>query len=266
MWLSVAVKYIKLSWRIFLANFSSALSFRLSFFLYVLGTVIFFGGQFFIWTIFFNQFPMVGGWTSKDLMLVYSLYLFSLSVLDIFVGGVSDLSKIINAGNLDYYISFPKPILWHVAVSKSDVSSIGSVVLSFLFFLYSSPMDLSKVLLFLFASCFSIVLLFNFLVATQSISFFIGGFDQGASAVRHLLAIVSPYPFSIFPSPFKYILMTVIPSFFVVTLPARLVNNFSVLNLIILVCGCVISSFISHKIFKAGLRRYESGNMVNVRM
>ena len=266
MWLSVVVKYIKLSWRIFLANLSSALSFRLSFFLHVFGIVIFFGGQFFVWTIFFNQFPMVGGWTSKDLILVYSLYLFSLSVLDIFVGGVGDLSKIINTGNLDYYVSFPKPILWHIAVSKSDVTSLGSVVLSFVFFLYSSPIALSRILLFLFASCFSMVLLFNFLVATQSISFFIGGFDQGASAVRHLLAIVSPYPFSIFPSPFKYILMTVIPSFFIVTLPARLVDHFSLLNLGILISGCVISSFISYKIFKAGLRRYESGNMVNVRM
>ena len=97
-------------------------------------------------------------------------------------------------------------------------------------------------------------------------AFFIGGFDQGASAVRHLLAIVSPYPFSIFPSPFKYLLMTLIPSFFVVTLPARLVNNFSVLNLLILILACVLSSFISYKVFKVGLRRYESGNMVNVRL
>jgi ABC-2 type transport system permease protein len=273
MWLSVVVKmwlagvkYIKLSWRVFLANFSSEMSFRLSFFLRVVGIVIFFGGQFFVWTIFFNQFPMVGGWTTKDLILVYSLYLFSLSILDVFAGGVGDLSKVINAGSLDYYISFPKPILWHIAVSKSDVSSLGSVVLSLVFFIYSSPLDPLRILLFLFASCFSIVLLFNFLVATQSIAFFIGGFDQGASAVRHLLAIVSPYPFSIFPSPFKYILMTVIPSFFVVTLPARLVNNFSVLNLLILVLACVLSSFVSYKVFKAGLRRYESGNMVNVRL
>jgi ABC-type uncharacterized transport system permease subunit len=44
------------------------------------------------------------------------------------------------------------------------------------------------------------------------------------------------------------------------------VNNFSVLNLLVLVLACVLSSLISHKVFKAGLRRYESGNMVNVRL
>jgi ABC-2 type transport system permease protein len=266
MWLSVAVKYAKLTWRIFLANLSSAMSFRLSFFLHIVGVVIFFGGQFFIWMIFFKQFPMVGGWTSKDVILVFSLYLFSVSMLDVFAGGVMDLAKIINAGSLDYYLAFPKPVLWHLAVSKSDVISLGSIVLSFVFFLSQGSISILRILLFLVASCLSITLTFNFLVVTQSIAFFISGFDQGASAVRRLLAIVSPYPFSIFPSPFKYFLMTLIPTFFIVTLPAKLVDNFSVKIFVILVCVCIVSSFIAHIIFKAGLRRYESGNMVNVRM
>jgi ABC-2 type transport system permease protein len=266
MLLSVVGKYIALSLRIFLTNFSSALSFRLSFFLYIVGVVLYFGGQFFLWTVFFKQFPLVGGWTSKDLILVYSLYLFSVSVLDVFAGGVMDIAKIINAGNLDYFLAFPKPILWHLSVSRADVISVGTVVLSLLFFLFSAPISIAKIALFIFASCFSMILLFNFYVVTQSISFFVGGFDQGASMVRHLMAIVSPYPFDVFPNALKYILMTLVPSFFIVTLPARLVNNFSVLNLIILTFACVISSFISYKVFMAGLKRYESGNMMNVRL
>lgn len=266
MLLSVAGKYLVLSWRIFCANFYSAISFRLSFFLHIIGVIMYFGGQFFIWTIFFNQFPMVGGWTSKDVILVYSLFVFSVSLLDVFAGGVMDLAKIINAGNLDYFLAFPKPILWHVAVSKSDVVSLGAIALSLSFFILSTPFDPLRILLFLLASCLTIVLLFNFYVATQSITFFIGGFDQGASMIRYLLAIVTPYPFSIFPSPFKYILMTFIPSFFVVTLPAKLVDNFSCKILLILIGACVVSSFIARFIFKKGLQRYESGNLISVRM
>ena len=266
MWLSVVGKYIRLSWHIFVANYYSAVSFRLSFVLHVIGAMAFFGGQFFIWTVFFNQFPMLGGWTSKDVMLVYSLYLFSISVLDVFVGGVMELAKIINAGNLDYYLAFPKPVLWHVAVSKSDVISLGTLVMSLVFFLFSGPLGVMRLALFLIASCFTMVILFNFLVITQAIAFFIPGFDQGASSIRHLLAIVSPYPFSIFPSPFKYLLMTIIPTFFIVTLPATLVDAFSVQALIILIVVSVFSSFVAHKVFKAGLRRYESGSMINVRL
>ncbi|MFH1831495.1 MAG: ABC-2 family transporter protein [bacterium] len=266
MLLSVVGKYTKLSWRIFLANLSSALSFRISFFLEIFGGVMFFCGQFFLWTVFFNQFPMVGGWTSKDVILTYSLFLFSYSILEAFAGGIMRLAEIINDGSLDYYLTYPKAILWHISVSRADVIALSTVILGFVFFLASGPIELSKILLFLLASCFSMILMFNFFIITQSIAFFIGGFSDGAKAVRYLLSVVSPYPFSIFPAPFKYLLMTIIPSFFIVTLPARLVNNFSFQTLAILICACAVSSFIAHKVFKAGLRRYESGNMINVRL
>ncbi|KKP35840.1 MAG: hypothetical protein UR26_C0002G0140 [candidate division TM6 bacterium GW2011_GWF2_32_72] len=266
MWLSVAVKYIRISWAMVVANLLSVMSFRLSFLLYIFGIVIFFGAQFFLWIVFFNQFPSVGGWTSKDMMLVYSLYIFSLSVLDVFAGGMGDLARIVNAGNLDYYLALPKPILWHIAVSKADVASVGPVVLSFIIFLFSGPIGWLRILLFLFASCFSMILFFNFLIISQSIVFFVGGFEQGASAVKHLLTIVTPYPFSVFPVPFKYILMSIVPSFFVVTMPARLVDSFSIQTLIVLVCVCLVVSFLANKVFKSGLRRYESGNMMNVRL
>jgi ABC-2 type transport system permease protein len=267
MWLSVVAKYVRLSWCIFRANLASAVSFPLSFLLHVIGIVIFFGGQFFIWTVFFTQFPSVGGWNVHDVIIVYSLYIWSLSVLDVFCGGVmNDLAKIINAGNLDYFLTLPKPVLWHVAVSRSDVISLGTMVLSIAFFMFSGFCDLAHILLFLFASCFFLVLLFNFFVVTQSIAFFIGGFEQGASAIRHLLSIVSPYPFSIFPSPFKYVLMTFVPSFFVVTLPAQLIKNFSFSTLGILIIACLVSSLLAYIIFKKGLARYESGSLINVRM
>src|SRR3990172_5861798 len=160
MWLSVAVKYAQLSWRIFRANLASALSFPASFFLHVFGGVLFFAGQFFIWTVFFNQFPLVGGWTVYDVALVYSLFLFSLSMVDVFAGGVMDLAKIINLGSFDYYLTFPKPVLWHVAVSKSDIISLGTIVLSLVFFLMSGPISAVRIGLFLFASGFSMILLF----------------------------------------------------------------------------------------------------------
>ena len=228
--------------------------------------MIFYGGQFFLWNIFFRQFPLVGGWTSHDVMVVYSLYTFSFAVLDVFAGGVTDLAKIINAGGLDYYLVFPKPLLWHIAVSKSDVTSLGTIILSSVCFLTSEPFAIARLLTFFLASCFTILLLFNFLIITQSIAFFIGGFDQGASALRHLLTIVSPYPFAIFSSPFKYIFMTFIPSFFIVTLPAQLISNFTPTVLAILILACIVSSFCASKIFKKGLSRYESGNLVNVRI
>lgn len=50
------------------------------------------------------------------------------------------------------------------------------------------------------------------------------------------------------------------------TLSASLIEHFSFQALGILIVVCVVSSAVAHKVFQAGLKRYESGNMMNVRM
>lgn len=264
--LSTVGNYISLSWRIFLVNLQTAMSFKWSFVLEIIGVIAFYGGQFFLWTTFFKQFPCVGGWTYQDVMLVYSLFLFSFSLMDVFLGGINELAILINTGGLDYFIVFPKPILWHIVVSKSDVISLGVVVQSLTFFFYSGTILWSRTCLFLLASIFCIILLFNFLAITQSLAFFISGFDQGANIIRYQLMTIVTYPFSIFPKPFKYLLMTIIPSFFIITLPAQLISNFSWRIFGVLIVISILSSLLANAIFSAGLRRYESGNLIGTRV
>lgn len=266
MWLSVAVKYLRLSWNIFLSNVSSAMSFRVAFLLHITGLSLFYIGNFWLWIIFFKQFSSVNGWGMANVSLVSAIFIFSYSVVDSFAGGVTELARIICSGGLDYFLVFPKPILWHIAVSRSDVTSIFSGILSLGMFWYSGDITLCKTALFLLASCFSAILFFNFLVISQSIAFFVGNIEYAALESRYFMATVSRYPFSMFPSPFKYVFMIIIPSFFVVTLPANLVESFSLTTLAILVFASVASSFLAYFVFTKGLKRYESGNLVTVRM
>ena len=263
---SVVAKYLKLTWRIFLVHVSTALSFRTSFLLNLIGITLFFGGQFFLWIVFYRQFPSLGGWTSQDLCVVYSLYLFSFSLVDTFAGGIMVLARDINAGNLDYYITLPKPILWHIAVSKAEIESIATLLLSASFFITSGKVTIFTFFLFLGTSIFSAFLIFNFYVITQSIAFFLKGFEQGAGALRHLLSIASTYPFSIFPNGLKLIFLTIIPTFFITMMPAQLILDFSLTNLSIVLSSCIISSIIAKIVFTAGLKHYESGNMISVKL
>lgn len=268
--LSLAVKtiakYVRLTSYIFRANLRSALSFRFSFILYLIGLSAFVGGQFFIWSIFFSQFPQLGGWSVRDVQTTYSLFIFSYAIINLFFGGILELAETINKGQLDSYLTYPKPLLWHVAVSMADMADVATLALSSIVFLYAAPFSLTRVLLFLLASCLTTPLIFNFVVITQSVTFFWGGFEGGAGAIRHLMIIVAPYPFRVFSSPFKYLLMTAIPSFFVVTLPASLIDAFSYRTLAILIAAIVISTIVARLVFTAGLRRYESGNLINVKV
>src|ERR1700689_1744893 len=102
MWHLVVGKYLKLTGHMFLLNLSSMLSSRASFWLGLVGRIIFDGGQFLLWFMFFKQFPSIGGWTIYDVGLVSGLYMVSFAIIDVFFGGVMDLAKIINSGGLDY--------------------------------------------------------------------------------------------------------------------------------------------------------------------
>lgn len=266
MWLSVVGKYLRLSWLIFLSNIASAVSFRISFLIHIIGLSFFYVGNFWLWIIFFKQFSSVGGWGMTNVSLVSALFLFSYSIVDVFAGGVTELARIIASGGLDYFLVFPKPILWHIAVSRSDITSLCSLFLSVGMFCYSGDITLYKTLSFLIASGFSTILFFNFLVISQSVAFFMGNIEYAATENRYLLATVSRYPHGIFPSPFKYIFMTIVPSFFVVSLPADLIQTFSLTTFFTLVGATVGSSFLAYFVFTKGLKRYESGNLVTVRM
>lgn len=266
MWLSVVAKYLRLTWLIFLANVTSAMSLRVSFLMYMAGATIFYIGNFCLWIIYFNQFPSVGGWQMPDVALISALLLLSYSTIDVFVGGVNDLARIISAGNLDYFLVFPKPVLWHVATSKSDVISISSILLSFGMFLYSGDITLQKIFAFLLAACFSTILYFNFFVISQSLAFFMGNIEQATMMTRRMMETSARYSPSIFPSPFRYLLMTIIPTFFVFSLPADLVRTFSLTTFTILLLASIISSFVAHFVFTQGLKRYESGNLITIRM
>lgn len=260
------VKYVRLTFYMFRANLASALSFRFSFVLYIIGVSAFVGGQFFIWSIFFGQFPELGGWTVRDVQTTYALFIFCYAIINLFFGGILELAEAINRGQLDGYLTYPKPILWQVAVSKADMADVATLVLSSVVFLWAAPFSLIRLMLFLLAAGLATPLIFNFVVITQSLTFFVGGFEEGARAVRHLLIIVAPYPFRVFSSPFKYLLMTIIPSFFVVTLPASLIDTFSYRTLAVLIAVLIASTIVAHLVFAAGLRRYESGNLINVKM
>ena len=266
MWLSAVAKYLRLSWYIFLSNIASAVSFRTSFLIHITGITLFHIGNFWLWIIFFKQFTSVDGWGMANLSLVSALFLFSYSVVDVFAGGVTELARIICAGGLDYFLVFPKPVLWHVAVSRSDITSLCSLFLSLGMFWYSGDITLYKTFAFLVASCFSSIIFFNFLVISQSAAFFMGNIEFAATEIRYFLATVSRYPHGIFPSPFKYIFMTIIPSFFVVALPVNLIESFSLMTFAMLVGVSVASSFLAYFVFTKGLKRYESGNLVTVRM
>ena len=119
---------------------------------------------------------------------------------------------------------------------------------------------------FIILSILTAIIIFNFIVITQSISFFVGNFDDAAEQLWVALSFCTYTPQGSFQGPFKIIIYTIIPGFFVAELPVKLIKSFNIFYFILLLIFTIITFFLAIFIFKKGLKKYESGSLMNIKM
>lgn len=266
MFLSTVAKYISLTWEMTKLSILSAMEYRVSFLTQVFGMLINDIALIVIWLIFFQKFPSINGWQFQDTAMLLALTTVNFAFVMIFARGAFELSKTIARGELDYYLSFPKNVLWHALVSKTSISAIGDLLFGIIIFFFSGNISLEKFILFIVIGFLTALILLNFIVITQSIAFFVGNFEEAAEQMLHALLGFALYPQTVFYGALKIIMFTIIPAFFIATLPVQLLQHFDWKLFLILIGFWILTSLIAVFIFKRGLRRYESGNLINVKM
>ncbi len=259
--------YINLTRHIVGLNISAAAEYRVSFATQIVGIIGNDITHILIWVIFFDRFTTLNGWQFHDMMLLLSVFMLSFGIFGIFTGGLIELAKYIVRGDLDYFLTFPKNVLWHTAVNRLEIPALGDATLAILVFVFlTGPLSLEKVAIYLLVSILSSLILINFTITTQSISFYLGNFEESADRWLWTLFGVALYPQTIFSGWLKVVTLTVLPSFFIIYLPVELLKHFNWEFLGILVAAVIFSSIISLTVFHKGLRRYESGNLINIRL
>lgn len=264
--LSMVGKYILLTIEIQKLNILSAMEYRTSFLLQVIGMIVNNTGLVLVWVIFFKRFNNVNGWTFQDTTLMFAISTMVYAIVMIFSRGAYELSRTINLGELDYYLVLPKNIMWNASVSKTSISAIGDLIFSLLIFLFSGEISINKIVLFLSVSVLASIILYSFIIITQSISFFVTNFEDAAAQFFDCLMGFTLYPQTVFHGLLKILMLTVFPAFFMIALPIQIVKNFNIYDLAILFVVAITLFFISKFAFEKGLKRYESGNLMNVRL
>jgi len=260
-------RYVDLSWHMVWLNVSSQMEYRLSFISQVLGIMFNDFTHIVLWMIFFDRFTTINGWQFHDMMLLLSVFLVIFGWLEVYTGGLPELAKYIARGELDYFLTFPKNVLWHSSVSKSDIAGIGDVLLALIiFFFLTGPLTVEKIVVYTIVTLLSTLILINFTIITQSLAFFFGNFEESADRWLWTLFGIALYPQTIFGGWLKVITLTLLPSFFLVYLPVSLLQKFSWPPLLILGAFCLGTFLLAAFVFYRGLRRYESGNLINVRV
>lgn len=254
-------KFLLAVWK---ANLLSAMEYRAAFLLQVIGMMVNNFIYFAIWIIFFQRFNDVRGWGINDMYLTFGVLASSFGLVSLLFGNAFNLSDIISKGRLDYYLSFPRPVLLHAVASRMIASGMGDFTYGFVSYALSSYFTWDGLTRFVFATLLAATVFAAFLILIQSLAFWLGIMTNLSALALNALLTFGLYPITLFDNYAKLILFTVIPAALMGAVPAEFIRTFTWQSLAQLLVGAVLFLLVAITVFRLGLRRYESGSAIQV--
>jgi ABC-2 type transport system permease protein len=206
----------------------------------------------------------VRGWELSDMYLTYGVLASSFGVVSLLFGNAFNLSDIISKGRLDYYLSFPRPVLLHAVASRMIASGMGDFTYGFISYGLSGSFTWDGLLRFILATLLAAVVFAAFLILIQSLAFWLGIMSNLSALALNAMLTFGIYPITLFDNYAKLILFTIIPAALMGAVPAEFVRAFTWQTLAELLAGAVAFLFIAIAVFRRGLKRYESGSAIQV--
>jgi ABC-2 type transport system permease protein len=248
-----------------IANLQGALEYRVSFISQVAAMLINDTIWLIFWLAYFSSFPLVAGWGRTEIITLWAVVAAAYGVGTTLCGGTYRLAGMIVRGELDFYLALPKPALLHMLISRMSLTSPGDVLFGTLVYWLLVRPTAGQVVLFAIFTLTGALIHIAFGVITQSLAFWLGNAEGLAQQLANALLNFSTYPTVIFHGIVKALLFTVIPAGFIAYVPVQLLRSFSwpmFGGLLLFTTGIVVAAVV---VFQAGLRRYESGNLVLMR-
>ena len=217
------------------------------------------------WIILYSLKDDIGGYTFKQILLLWGLAAGVYGVSRFFFKRAFNLSEIINNGKLDSYLVQPKNVLLAVIITDIEVSALGDILYGYIMlFLYG--INLTNFILFtVFIICGGIIVV-SVSVILSSLSFWFSKSDVLADTGNSLMTNFATYPDGIFKGVVRMLLFSLIPIGMVVYIPVWVITEFNVYLFIVVILFTMLLVFMAFLIFNKGLKRYSSSNLMIARI
>jgi ABC-2 type transport system permease protein len=257
-WLSLAGAYVRL-------NLRSHLEYRGAFFSQIFAMIVNNAMWLIFWALFFKRFPVLHGWDIKDVITIWGVTAAGFGLASALCGNALYLPTIVLRGQLDAWLLYPRALLPHLVLGKMSATSWGDAIFGYVVYVVFVRPDLEHFALFVLFTLTTTVLLIGFFVLSGSLSFFIGNAEAITEQWRFSLITFSTYPATLFHGGVKLVLYTLIPAGFVSYLPVEVLKRSSVGLTLLTIFGAFAMLALGMLAFYAGLRRYESGNLIDLK-
>jgi ABC-2 type transport system permease protein len=260
------VSTLRFMWFYWKVNWQGAMEFRASFLTQMVTMMLNNGVWIAFWGIYFTKFPVVNGWELRDILILWGISAGGFGWVAALFGNVLRMAPMIATGQVDFYLTMPKNVLLHMLISRMSFSAWGDYLFSWIMFIAAGGLSITLFFQYLFAQFIVGVLFLSIFIIAQSLSFYFGNAEGLAQQIFIAMITFSTYPIDIFHGMTRVLLFVVLPAGFVSTLPIAFFKNFSWLFLGQMLLIIIFFLALAFFAFYRGLRRYESGNMITLRM
>jgi ABC-2 type transport system permease protein len=210
------------------------------------------------WTLFFRRVGTIRGWDTSRVLLLLAVLTTAGGIVLGFLANARAVGRMAAAGELDATLSLPVHPLGHLLVRRINTTNLGDIAFGIVLFLVAGDPTVERTLVYVLCVFASAALLTGFLLATGSLSLFLGRDDAGELSFHAMLMFAS-YPAEVFGGGARFFLSTLLPAAFVATVPATLIDEFDPWWALALVVCATTFVVLGVATFSAGLRRYTSG-------
>src|SRR5262245_20826556 len=217
------------------------------------------------WILFFTRFPVLRGWSLDDVITVWAVTAAGFGLAHAIYGNALMLPGVIARGQLDAWMLYPRALLPHMLLGRMNATAWGDALFGYAVYLALVRPDLAHLVLFIALTLSVAVVFVGFSVFTGSPGFFLGDASSLADQWRAAMISFSTYPAVLFEGVIKLLLFTLVPAGFVSYLPVRALHNLSLADAGLALAGACGVLAAGVALFYLGLRRYESGNLMEMR-
>lgn len=217
------------------------------------------------WFILFRLREDVGGYTMREIMLLWGLTAASFGLSHILFARAFSLPELIIKGKLDSFLVQPKNVLVSVITSSTRVSAIGDFLYGVLLIGFCG-LGLGEWLLAFLFTVTGTVIFTAFALLLGSLSFWFLRMDMLVNQVVMGMISFATYPDGIFQGVSRFLLYFVIPVGMAVWHPVHIIGGFDA-EMLVTVTGyaCLLLSA-AVAVFYRGLRQYASGSLMEARL
>jgi ABC-2 type transport system permease protein len=263
--ISSLLNYVALVGAYVRLNLNAQLEYRGAFISKVLAMFLNDGVWVVFWVVFFERFPVLRGWTVQDVITVWAVMAAGFGLTDAVFGNVNQIARLVAQGQLDVRMLYPRSLLPHMLLGRMNASGWGDALFGVTVYLAFVRPDLERLALFAVLMIAVAALIVGFGVLSGSLAFFLG--NAGALAQQWQFAFItfSTYPNVLFDGWIKIVLFTLIPVGFISGLSVEALRSLRLEYGLLTVLGSLAFLALGTLVFYIGLRRYESGNLMEMR-